>query len=85
MVDDIKHQRDRIEQGLAELGYQPWPSAANFVLFGGVADPEGLWQQLLERGIIIRNLSIPGHLRVSAGTAAETTAFLDAMRELTPR
>ncbi|TAJ49024.1 MAG: histidinol-phosphate transaminase [Herbiconiux sp.] len=84
MVDDIKHQRDRMVEVLTELGYTPWPSAANFVLFGGVSDPEGLWQQLLDRGIIIRNLSIPGHLRVSAGTAAETTAFLDAMRELTP-
>jgi len=84
MVDDIKLQRDRMVEVLTELGYTPWPSAANFVLFGGVADPEGLWQQLLDRGIIIRNLSIPGHLRVSAGTAAETTAFLEAMRELTP-
>ncbi|MFB2586110.1 histidinol-phosphate transaminase [Herbiconiux liukaitaii] len=84
MVDDIKAQRDRIERELAELGYHPWPSEANFVLFGGVDDPEWLWQQLLDRGIIIRNLAIPGHLRVSAGTAAETTAFLDAMRELTP-
>ncbi|MDO9398728.1 MAG: histidinol-phosphate transaminase [Herbiconiux sp.] len=84
MVDDIKHQRDRMVEGLTELGYEPWPSAANFVLFGGVADPEGLWQALLDRGIIIRNLSIPNSLRVSAGTEAETTAFLEAMRELTP-
>ncbi|MGA1838312.1 histidinol-phosphate transaminase [Herbiconiux sp. 11R-BC] len=83
MVDDIKAQRDRIVTVLTELGYTPWPSEANFVLFGGVDDPEWLWQQLLDRGIIIRNLGIPGHLRVSAGTAAETTAFLDAMRELT--
>ncbi|WP_066042939.1 histidinol-phosphate transaminase [Herbiconiux solani] len=83
MVDDIKAQRDRMIEVLTELGYSPWPSQANFVLFGGVDDPEALWQQLLDRGIIIRNLSIPGHLRVSAGTAAETTAFLDAMRDLT--
>ncbi|WP_291053510.1 histidinol-phosphate transaminase [Herbiconiux sp.] len=84
MVDDIKEQRDRIVSTLTDLGYTPWPSAANFVLFGGVENPEQLWQQLLDRGIIIRNLSIPNHLRVSAGTRAETTAFLDAMRELTP-
>ncbi|GLK17603.1 histidinol-phosphate transaminase [Herbiconiux flava] len=84
MVDDIKAQRDRMVEELTALGYSPWPTAANFVLFGGVDEPEALWQQLLDRGIIIRNLSIPGHLRVSAGTAAETTAFLDAMRELTP-
>jgi histidinol-phosphate aminotransferase len=85
MVDDIKAQRDRIVDGLAELDYTPWPSASNFVLFGGVDDPQLLFERLLERGIIIRNLNIPGHLRVSAGTARETTAFLDAMRELTPR
>jgi histidinol-phosphate aminotransferase len=85
MVDDIKSQRDRIVTELTELGYSPWPSASNFVLFGGVDDPQDLFEKLLERGIIIRNLSIPGHLRVSAGTRAETTAFLDAMRELTPR
>ena len=83
MVDDIKAQRDRIIVGLTELGYEPWPSASNFVLFGGVDDPEWLFDRLIERGIIIRNLSIPNHLRVSAGTQAETTAFLDAMRELT--
>jgi histidinol-phosphate aminotransferase len=83
MVDDIKAQRDRIIAGLTELGYSPWPSASNFVLFGGVDDPEWLFDRLIERGIIIRNLSIPNHLRVSAGTQAETTAFLDAMRELT--
>jgi histidinol-phosphate aminotransferase len=83
MVDDIKAQRDRIIEGLADLGYSPWPSASNFVLFGGVDDPEWLFDRLIERGIIIRNLSIPNHLRVSAGTQAETTAFLDAMRELT--
>ncbi|MCS5733165.1 histidinol-phosphate transaminase [Herbiconiux daphne] len=85
MVDDIKEQRDRIVVELTELGYHPWPSSSNFVLFGGVDDPEALFEKLLERGIIIRNLSIPGHLRVSAGTRAETTAFLDAMRDLTPR
>ncbi|QWT23061.1 histidinol-phosphate transaminase [Subtercola sp. PAMC28395] len=84
MVDDIKRQRDRIEDTLRELGYTPFPSASNFVLFGGVPDSHELFEQLLERDIIIRDLGIPGHLRVSAGTEDETTAFLDAMKELTP-
>ena len=39
-------------------------------------------EKLLERGIIVRDLAIPGHLRVSAGTEAETTAFLDAMSDI---
>jgi histidinol-phosphate aminotransferase len=84
MVDDIRVQRDRIVSRLTELGYSPWPTWSNFVLFGGVDDPKGIFDALLERGIIIRDLGIANHLRVSAGTEAETTAFLDALAELTP-
>src|SRR3712207_647547 len=79
MVDDIKAQRDRIIAELERLGYEPVPSWSNFVLFGGVDDPHGLFEALLERGVIIRDIGIEGHLRVSAGTEAETTAFLEAL------
>ncbi|KQP54789.1 histidinol-phosphate transaminase [Agreia sp. Leaf283] len=82
MVDDIAHERDRIVERLTELGYHPWPTWSNFVLFGGVENPSEVFETLLEKGIIIRDLGIPGHLRVSAGTHAETTAFLDAMAAL---
>ncbi len=82
MVDDIKRQRDRLISALSELGYQPHPSAANFVLFGGVADPHVVFDALLERDIIIRDVGMPHHLRVTAGTDAETTLFLDALGQL---
>jgi histidinol-phosphate aminotransferase len=38
---------------------------------------------LKERGILVRDVGIAHHLRVSAGTQTETSAFLDAMAELT--
>lgn len=82
MVDDIVVQRDRISERLRELGFTPLPSWSNFVMFGGVADPAGTWQHLYDRGILVRDLGIPGHLRVTAGTAEETTAFLDAMASI---
>ena len=82
MVNDIARERDRIVDRLSELGYHPWPTWSNFVLFGGVESPSEVFQTLLDQGIIIRDLGIPGHLRVSAGTHAETTAFLDAMAAL---
>ena len=82
MVDDIKQQRDRMVHTLTELGYEPYPTWSNFVLFGGVDDPHGVFEQLLERDVIVRDLGIPGHLRVSAGTEAETTAFLEALRDI---
>lgn len=82
MVDDIRTQRDRIERELPSLGFVPYPSAANFVLFGNVANPQETFEKLLERGIIIRDIGIPHHLRVTAGTEAETTEFLAALSEL---
>jgi len=85
MVDDIKNQRDRMIVALPELGYTPLPSAANFVLFGGVDDPHAVFEELLENDIIIRDVGIPNHLRVTAGTDAETTIFLDALARLGSR
>ena len=37
---------------------------------------------LLAEGILVRDIGIPGCLRVTAGTEAETTAFLDALERL---
>ena len=49
----------------------------------GSSDPHALFEALLENEIIIRDLGIPNHLRVSAGTEAETTEFLDVLARLT--
>lgn len=84
MVDEIRVQRDRMAAGLEALGYRVAPSWTNFLLFDGVDDPKALWQSLVDRGVLIRDLAIPGSLRVSAGTASETDAFLAAMAALTP-
>jgi histidinol-phosphate aminotransferase len=84
MVDEIRQQRERISAELAALGYRPYRSGSNFVLFGGVADPRAVFESLLERGILIREIGLPGCLRVTAGTEAETTAFLEAMASFAP-
>ena len=81
MVAEIRDQRDRTAEGLTRLGYHVWPSWTNFLLFDGVREPAVTWAGLLERGVLIRDLSIPGSLRVTAGTAAETAAFLAALAE----
>ena len=82
MVDDIRSQRDRIVVELANLGFTPYPSSANFVLFGNVANPHDTFEKLLAQGIIIRDIGMPNHLRVTAGTDAETTEFLNALAAL---
>ena len=79
MVDEIVAQRDRISATVEALGYTPHESWTNFVLFGGVADPAATWKALYDEGVLIRDVGIPSHLRVTAGTEDETTAFLDAL------
>jgi histidinol-phosphate aminotransferase len=82
MVDDIRLQRDRMIVELPKLGFTPHESWANFVLFSGVADPHAAFEALLAQGIIIRDIGIPNSLRVTAGTEAETTLFLEAMADI---
>lgn len=81
-VEDIKVQRDRIVAGLLRLGLAPSPSDANFVFFGGMADPQFVWQELLAAGVLVRDVGIPGYLRVTAGTEPETTVFLDQLERV---
>ncbi len=81
-VDAVKHERDRIVAALPALGLTSVPSDANFVLFGGFADAPGVWQALLDRGVLVRDVGLPGWLRVTAGTRAETDAFLTALGEV---
>ena len=84
-VADIQVQRDRLLVELGELGYDPYRSDANFVLFAGVEDPNAIFEALLARGILVRNVGIPNTLRVPAGTPSETTAFLEALADLSHR
>jgi len=82
MVADIRLQRDRLLRELPKLGYPALYSEANFVLFGGVANPQALFEQLLEHDILVRDVGITNHLRVTAGTEEETSFFLDTLAKL---
>jgi histidinol-phosphate aminotransferase len=83
-VDAVKAQRDRIVAALPTMGLTSVPSDANFVLFGHFADAPAAWQALLDRGVLVRDVGLPGWLRVTAGTPEETTAFLTALGEVAP-
>ena len=83
-VDDLKGARDRIVIDLRGLGLDVIDSDANFVLFGGFpgalgGDQRLVWERLLDHGVLVRDVGLPGWLRVTAGTAEETSAFLTAM------
>ncbi|MEU8243653.1 histidinol-phosphate transaminase [Actinoplanes missouriensis] len=81
-VEQIKEQRDRIVDTLRARGVRVADSDANFVLFATGADQKAAWQAFLDRGVLIRDVGLPGWLRVTAGTESETTAFLTAAEEI---
>ena len=83
-VEAVKAERDRIVATLPGLGLTSVPSDANFVLFGRFADARAAWQALLDRDVLVRDVGLPGWLRVTAGTPEETDAFLTALGEVAP-
>jgi histidinol-phosphate aminotransferase len=78
-VDAIKEQRDRIVAELRSRGLRVADSDANFVLFEVGGDQRISWQRMLDNGVLVRDVGLPGWLRVTAGTPDETTAFLEAL------
>ena len=82
-VDSLIAQRVIVQTGLAKLGLSITPSAANFLLVSGFNQPaDQIWQKLLDRGILIRDVGLLGQLRVTIGTAAENQAFLSALAQV---
>ena len=81
-VADIRDQRDRLYVAMQDLGLDPYRSDANFVLVGGIPDPKKTWQDLLDGGILVRDIGIPNTLRITAGTENETTAVIAALTDL---
>ena len=75
-VEQIKVQRDRMIAQLKLLGLSAYESEANFVLVAGFENPNEVFEALLARGVIVRNVGIPNTLRITAGTEAETSKLL---------
>lgn len=77
-------QRDRITSACRRLGLRPVPSDANFVLVGGFGDEDAAWRALLDRGVLVRDVGIAGHLRLTAGTPGESDALIAALEATVP-
>jgi histidinol-phosphate aminotransferase len=84
ILDGVRAQRDRIARALRAIdGATVWPSDANFVLFSPPVDAGALWRRLLDRGVLVRDLTavVPNGLRVTAGAEHEVDLFLKALEE----
>ncbi|WP_044084940.1 histidinol-phosphate transaminase [Bifidobacterium gallicum] len=87
---EVDHLRDIRQQTAAWLEQQTYkgqplrvmPSQSNFLLFGGNLDErELIFEQMLERGVLIRVVGPDGWLRVCMGTDQEMARFREALVE----
>jgi histidinol-phosphate aminotransferase len=81
-VDDLRAERDETVAWLRSQGLTVADSDANYAFFGTFPDRHAVWQGLLDRGVLIREVGADGWLRVSIGTGEEMTAFKDALVEV---
>jgi histidinol-phosphate aminotransferase len=84
IVDAVRAERDRLLTALPGLGVEAFGSDANFALFRTPHPTERIWQDLLDRGVLVRDFGrvVPGCLRVTAGTPEEVDLFLSALEEV---
>ncbi|HEX4816767.1 MAG TPA: histidinol-phosphate transaminase [Nonomuraea sp.] len=78
-VDALRRERDETVAWLRAQGLAVAESDANFVLFGRFPDRRAVWEGMLERGVLIREVGPPEWLRVSIGTSEEMAAFRAAL------
>ena len=87
-IEAIVQQRGVLAEGLAALdGVKVFPSDSNFLLVHFERGDAGLiWQQLLDRGYLVRDFSrsagLENCLRITVGTAEENQGLLNALTEL---
>jgi histidinol-phosphate aminotransferase len=79
-VAQLIAHREWVREQLEALDLKVVPSKANFLLFSGfdISAPL-LWKSLLDAGVLIRDVGLSGHLRVTIGSEAENTLFIRAL------
>ena len=86
MIKEIVSQRGELEKVLPSVPVvkKVYPSDANFLLVQ-VTDAKGIYQYLLQEGIVVRDRSkvmlCEGCLRITVGTAAENEALISSLKK----
>lgn len=81
-VDLLRAERDALVHWLRSSGVRAVDSDANFILVGEFTDRHRAWQELLDRGVLIREVGPEGWLRVTVGTPQDNAAFRAALAEV---
>ncbi len=86
-VSQVVSERERLMEELRGFeGVEVYPSRANFFLFKTPFDADEVHRRLLQKGVLIRNVSylpnLEGCLRVNVGKPEENDIFLEKLSEV---
>jgi len=82
-----REERERVTKALIKLGYQPYPSQANFIFVPMEHDMELKYESLLSKGLLVKKIGTPEApeaFRVTLGTKKQNDRFLEIMSALIP-
>lgn len=87
LVTLILAERDRVFSELSRIpGLDPVPSRANFLIVRSAIAPRRVFDELLGRGILIRDVSgyrmLQNYFRIGVGTPEENNLLLESLREI---
>ena len=75
--------REDVASQLTQLGLEVVPSCSNFLLFSGFKRASAdVWKDLLDKGVLIRDVGLEGYLRVTIGNEAENRKFISALKDV---
>lgn len=86
-VERIVAERERLFAGLQQIeGLTPVSSRANFIVVRSAVAPRRVYEELLRRGVLIRDVSgypmLKDYFRVSVGTPAENDQLLEGLHQI---
>lgn len=84
LIEEIIRERERLFTALQKLdGLDPVASRANFMVIRSSCDPKRVFSELLDRDILIRDVSsypmLENYFRVSVGTPQENDLLIGAL------
>ena len=87
VIERIISERERLFVALQKIGgLSPVASRANFMVVESIKDPKRVFDELLERDILIRDVSgypmLENYFRLSVGTPEENDQLIGALTEI---
>jgi len=82
----VNQERPFLSEGLSDLGFQVFPSEANYILFRSDIPSNLITSRLAEKGVLVRDFGkvrrLENCIRTTIGTREMNTVLLDKLREV---